>query len=117
MSQPILDPKYPHYTDKKIQKLRQNGGLTDSLLQIFPSLKPPMFPSISEKWEPGNKMSSNTIAYLKMFNEKNIFDYYSVMADQRDTGFHTRALTRGSQHHAAGHVQDITVCLQDPAKK
>jgi hypothetical protein len=25
MSQPIVDPQYPHFTDKKIMKLRQSG--------------------------------------------------------------------------------------------
>lgn len=116
MSQPILDPKYPHYTDKKIQRLRQNGDLTESLLQMFPSLKPPTFPSPSEKWEPIGNVSTTTTKYLKLFNEKTIFEYYSVMAEQRDTGFHTRALTRGRQHNAANHVQNVIVCLQDPAK-
>ena len=38
------------------------------------------------------------------------------MADQRHTGFHNRALMRGSQHHAAGHVRDLSFCLKDPSE-
>jgi hypothetical protein len=29
MSQPIMDPQYPHFTDKKIMKLRQSGDLNE----------------------------------------------------------------------------------------
>jgi hypothetical protein len=54
------------------------------------------------------------VCYLKNFDHKTIFNYYAVMADQRHTGFHNRALMRGSQHHAAGHVRDLSFCLKDP---
>jgi hypothetical protein len=47
---------------------------------------------------------------------KTILNYYAVMADQRHTGFHIRALMRGSQHHAAGHVRDLSFCLKDPSE-
>jgi hypothetical protein len=51
MSQPIVDPQYPHFIDKKIMTLRQSGNLNEGILKVFPSLKPPMFPSKSVKWE------------------------------------------------------------------
>jgi hypothetical protein len=38
------------------------------------------------------------------------------MVDQRHTGFHNRALMRGIQHHAAGHVKDLSFCLKDPSE-
>jgi hypothetical protein len=31
MSQPIVDPQYPHFTDKKIMKLRQSGDLKEGI--------------------------------------------------------------------------------------
>jgi hypothetical protein len=40
----------------------------------------------------------------------------SLSADQRHTGFHNRALMGGSQHHAAGHVRDLSFCLKDPSE-
>ena len=114
MSQHIMDPKYPHYTDKKIQKLRQSRKLTESMLWTFPSRNPPVFPSAPDKWKSVDSISSETISYLKMYSPRVILNYYSVIADQRDTGFHNRALMRGSQHHAAGHVTGLLLCLQDP---
>lgn len=112
MKQPILDPKYPYYTDRKIQVLRQNGKLDSSTLKLFPNLRPPVFPAASEKWDTIAKTSDETIKYLKMFNNKTILDYFSIMADMRDTGFHNRALLRGNQHYAANHVNDLISCLQ-----
>jgi hypothetical protein len=41
MSQTIVDLQYPHFTDKKIMKLRQSGDLNEGILKVFPSLKPP----------------------------------------------------------------------------
>ena len=116
MSQPIVDPQYPHFTDKKIMKLRQSGDLNEGILKVFPSLKPPMFPSKSVKWETSDDISQETSSYLKNFNHKTILNYYAVMADQRHTGFHNRALMRGIQHHAAGHVRDLSFCLKDPSE-
>lgn len=116
MSQPIVDPQYPHFTDKKIMKLRQSGDLKEGILKVFPSLKPPMFPSKSVKWETSDDISQETSSYLKNFDHKTILNYYAVMADQRHTGFHNRALMRGSQHHAAGHVRDLSFCLKDPSE-
>ena len=103
MSQPIVDPQYPHFTDKKIMKLPQSGDLNEGILKVFPYLKPPMFPSKSVKWETSDDISQETSSYL-------------MMADQRHTGFHNRALMRGSQHHAAGHVRDLSFCLKDPSE-
>jgi hypothetical protein len=60
MSQPIVDPQYPHFTDKKIMKLRQSGDLKEGILKVFPSLKPPMFPSKSVKWETSDDISQET---------------------------------------------------------
>ena len=65
MSQPIVDPQYPHFTDKKIMKLRQSGDLKEGILKVFPSLKPPMFPSKSVKWETSDDISQETSSYLK----------------------------------------------------
>jgi hypothetical protein len=57
MSQPIVDPQYPHFTDKKIMKLPQSGDLNEGILKVFPYLKPPMFPSKSVKWETSDDIS------------------------------------------------------------
>jgi hypothetical protein len=35
MSQPIVVPQYPHFTDKKIMKLRQSGDLNEGILKVF----------------------------------------------------------------------------------
>jgi hypothetical protein len=71
-----------------------------------------MFPSKSVKWEISDDISQETSSYLKNFDHKTIFNYYAVMADQRHTEFHIRALMRGSQHHAAGHVRDLSFCTE-----
>jgi hypothetical protein len=75
-----------------------------------------MFPSKSVKWETSDDISQETLSYLKNFDHKAILNYYAVMADQRHTGFHKRALMRGRQHHAAGHVRDLSFCLKDPSE-
>jgi hypothetical protein len=62
MSQTIVDLQYPHFTDKKIMKLRQSGNLNEGILKVFPSLKPPMFPSKSVKWENSDDISQETAA-------------------------------------------------------
>jgi hypothetical protein len=62
MSQTIVDLQYPHFTDKKIMKLRQSGNLNEGILKVFPSLKPPMFPSKSVKWENSDDISQEPAA-------------------------------------------------------
>jgi hypothetical protein len=56
------------------------------------------------------------VTFRLSYLHKTILNYYAVMADQRHTGFHNRALMRGSQHHAAGHVRDLSFCLEDPSE-
>jgi hypothetical protein len=113
MSKPIVDPQYLHFTDKKIMRLRQSSDLNEGILTVFPSLKPPMCPSKSVKWKTSDDISQETLSDLKNFDHKTILNYYAVMADQRHTGFHNHALMRGGQHHAAGHVRDLSFCLKD----
>jgi hypothetical protein len=75
-----------------------------------------MFPSKSVKWETSDEISQETLSYLKNIDHKAILNYYAVMVDQRHTGFHNRALMRGIQHHAAGHVKDLSFYLKDPSE-
>lgn len=41
---PLFDPDYPNYTDKKIQQLSTTSVLTDEKVEKFPTLKPHLFP-------------------------------------------------------------------------
>jgi hypothetical protein len=48
------------------------------ILKVFPSLKPPMFPSKSVKWETSDEISQETLSYLKNIDHKAILNYYAA---------------------------------------